>query len=598
MSRTILLRAAVVAFLAGSLWSRAASGFDVPLGPDGLWRIVGQGDARAEVTADGTLRLRTAEDLDTAFLALTEPLIGDYRVELTVRGMATTRSGGIYMGVFRLPSGGAARLADSVRQNAKIVFYPAGGRDRLAPDWCLFHMAADAGDAGPHVTWDKTKWVRAWKRTGIPFREEDTYRMELTRSDGAYGMRVLDGAGTQLVSAAPVPVAGVQGGAGPDVIVLGDPMTAHTAMDLEVVSVTVDGAKVDLGDPAVHESKARGGVGDDGIEVTVGEPFVISRSEGHHWFPTLKQLGPNELFVNMWCSYDEINPGGARTGQCWTSDGGATWSSRGSQADAGHSWLRLRDGTCLWLSYHTKRQEAGTHTCRVGRSVDGRDYTWTEGTVDFSPRETRALAHGAGGMIFARSILQRPDGSLLASMYGHFAGDSRYRSILVRSTDAGQNWRTCSTMAHDPEADGEGMCEPCVVELANGDLLCVMRMKSGTPMYSVRSADGGLTWTAPALLPRYAASVFPDLALMSNGVLACGFGRPGCHIMFSVAGDGEQWTSRTTVFEGPSTCYTAVREVAPGRLLYVYDVVPAGWKLAPGVVNEIRGVFVTVRRRP
>jgi len=44
--------------------------------------------------------------------------------------------------------------------------------------------------------------------------------------------------------------------------------------------------------------------------------------------------------------------------------------------------------------------------------------------------------------------------------------------------------------------------------------------------------------------------------------------------------------------------FVAIREVAPGRLLYVYDVTPAGWgELQEGEFNEIRGVFVTVRKR-
>jgi len=116
-------------------------------------------------------------------------------------------------------------------------------------------------------------------------------------------------------------------------------------------------------------------------------------------------------------------------------------------------------------------------------------------------------------------------------------------------------------------------------------------------MHAVRSSDGGKSWTAPVKLASYTASVFPDLVLMSNGMLACSFGRPGCHLMFSVNGKGEQWTERATIFEGPSTCYTAIREVAPGKLLYVHDVVPAGWKkLASGQFNEIRGVFVTVMK--
>ena len=374
-------------------------------------------------------------------------------------------------------------------------------------------------------------------------------------------------------------------------------MAAHTTMDLEVTAVTVNGEKADFGDAAVHESHGEKSYGDDLIEVEVGEPFVVSRSKGHHWFPTLKQLSARELFVGVWCSPDEINPGGARTAYCWTGDGGKTWEPPAPQEDAGHSWLHLSDGSCLWLSYHTTYQPDSICPCRVGRSDDGRRYTWSEGTVDFSPHTVKAAKHGAASLVFARSILERPDGSLFASMYGHFAGDPRYRSILVRSTDRGTSWKYFSTMAHDPDVEGEGMCEPCVVELANGDLFCVMRVKSGVPMYSVRSRDGGKTWSAPKQLPRYSASVFPDLALMSNGILACGFGRPGCHLMFSVDGDGERWTERTTLFNGPSTCYTALREVEPGRRLYIYDVVPAGWQLKPGVVNEIRGVFVTVRRR-
>ena len=592
-NQTVLL----VLLLHGQTPARGAHSFDSPLGRDGIWRTIGEGNTRVEVMADRAVKLRTRADLDMGFLAVAKPLSGDYAVEIIVRRMSTTRSGGIYMGAFSVPRGGPARLANHVREHAKVVFYPAGGRRDLAPDWCFFYMTKGDGGGSPHVTWDRTAWVRGWKRTAIPFATDGTYRMQLQRKDREYRLRVLDGAGAVVLSPAPIPVSDVRGGAEPDVIVIGDPMAAHTTMDLEVTAVTVNGEKADFGDAAVHESQAEKSFGDDRIDVEIGEPFVISRSEGHHWFPTLKQLSAEELFVSMWCSPDEINPGGARTAYCWTADGGKTWEPATPQEDAGHSWLRLSDGSCLWLSYHTTYRPDSAGVCRVGRSSNGRKYTWSEGTVDFSPHTVKAARHEAASLVFARSILERPDGSLLASMYGHFAGDPRYRSILVRSTDHGSSWEYFSTMAHDPDADGEGMCEPCVGELANGDLFCVMRVKSGTPMYSVRSRDGGKTWTAPKQLPRYSASVFPDLALMSNGVLACSFGRPGCHIMFSVNGDGERWTERTTVFDGPSTSYTALREVEPGRLLYVYDVVPAGWQLKPGVVNEIRGAFVTVRRK-
>jgi hypothetical protein len=82
---------------------------------------------------------------------------------------------------------------------------------------------------------------------------------------------------------------------------------------------------------------------------------------------------------------------------------------------------------------------------------------------------------------------------------------------------------------------------------------------------------------------------------MSSGLLACSFGRPGCKLMFS-SDDGASWSDPVAVFDGPSTYYTAIREVEPGKLLYIHDVIPGGWKneLPEGQQNEIRGVHITV----
>lgn len=359
-------------------------------------------------------------------------------------------------------------------------------------------------------------------------------------------------------------------------------------------------ATADAADTRTPEDSARQALGAGRIRVQIGKPFVISKSTSHHWFPTLKQISQKHLFVGIWAAADAaMVEKGVHTVGVWTQDGGRTWgepvSFRGKEA-GGHSWIQRNDGTCLWLSYFTRRTDEKTATCNVGHSKDGRTYSWSMGKLTF-PQAVNNWKDGNAQMVFARSILQMPDGSLLASMYGRFVGDKRYRSILVRSTDGGTNWQHFSTMAYDPNVVGEGLCEPCVVRLADGDLFCIMRSSSGKPTYTVRSSDGGKTWSTPVKLAPYTASVFPDLVRMSSGILACSFGRPGCHLMFSVDGKGERWTERTTIFEGPSTCYTAIREVAPGRLLYVYDVVPAGWnKLKPGQFNEIRGVFVTVKR--
>lgn len=78
-------------------------------------------------------------------------------------------------------------------------------------------------------------------------------------------------------------------------------------------------------------------------------------------------------------------------------------------------------------------------------------------------------------------------------------------------------------------------------------------------------------------------SVDPDMTLMSHGVLACSYGRPGSNLMFSLDG-GRTWGHHTVITSERGFNYTAIREVRPGRLLYVHD--------AP----RMRAVYVDVER--
>jgi hypothetical protein len=337
--------------------------------------------------------------------------------------------------------------------------------------------------------------------------------------------------------------------------------------------------------------------GDESIAVTIGEPFTISSSPGSYNFPTLKQISEKELFVAIWASPDaSLPPEECNVAGVWTRDGGRTWEEpvmlHGAEA-GGHSWIRRKDGTCLWLSYFCRPKGGDDFTrltCDVGRSRDGRTYSWSTGVVSL-PQPAKPWTQGNAFMVFARTILELDDRSLLATMYGYFEGDAKYRTILVRSTDGGDNWDYYSTVAYRPDAPGEGCCEPVIVRTSAGQLLCVMRVSSGLPMWACRSKDDGLTWTRARQMPDDAISVFPDAVLMSNGVLAVSCGRPGCHILFSPNGRGLRWTPRTTIHEGTNTdAYTAIREVAPGRLLYVYHE-------AVGGQNVIRGVFVDVKEK-
>ena len=362
--------------------------------------------------------------------------------------------------------------------------------------------------------------------------------------------------------------------------------------------------------------------GDDQIEITVSEPWTIASAPPTFAFPTLRQIGPNSLQLAVWSVPDTwLKKEDGRMTLIDTEDGGRTWGTpvvKPSSEAGAQSFLRCKDGRCVCLDHNTyQTPDARTTSCFVGRSDDGKGFTWGACRVTF-PQNILKWKNDTAWMYFSRSIVELADGSLLATMYGNFDADItddkvrkdfnygyqkiRNRTVLVRSTDGGVHWDYYSTVAYNPNAVGEGYDEPVMARTADGDLLCVIRRGSAMPMVSCRSRDDGHTWSEPALLPEYAKSVFPDMLLMSNGVLACSYGRPDNQIIFSVDGTGSQWTSPTVIYADPhqpkpcSTCgYTSIREVAPGRLLYVYSFLED--LIKPGAPSQIRGVLIDVRRR-
>ena len=118
----------------------------------------------------------------------------------------------------------------------------------------------------------------------------------------------------------------------------------------------------------------------------------------------------------------------------------------------------------------------------------------------------------------------------------------------------------------------QGCEEASLVRLADGRLLSIFsHQEPGGSCLQSWSSDEGGTWTRP--VPAGVGSVLPKLLLLSNGVLACSYGRPGVHLMFSLDGTGREWTHHTEVpLEGrASTCYTDMLEMEPGEILLVFD---------------------------
>ena len=292
-------------------------------------------------------------------------------------------------------------------------------------------------------------------------------------------------------------------------------------------------------------------------------------------------LGPGTHFAN----FSKLGDGSVLAHGKVSRDAGRTWQPLNS-IPMGHE---LRSGEILGLATRTEPapDRAGYFTVTRYRSSDGGETVGKEQALVHVPEATGGIGHApASGPLFWRSIVEQPDGTLLAAMYGWFRGDdvpvpgqpgsTRYRTFLASSHDQGKTWSYLSTVAYDPEIGTEGYCEPVIRRLPGGDLLALLRTGGDNrpfwqdnPLCQTRSADGGRTWAAPHRTG--VEGVAPDLCVMSDGTLASSYGRPGADLMFSVD-DGRTWTDPTSIHPERYSGYTAVCEIEPGVLLYGYGV--------------------------
>jgi photosystem II stability/assembly factor-like uncharacterized protein len=157
---------------------------------------------------------------------------------------------------------------------------------------------------------------------------------------------------------------------------------------------------------------------------------------------------------------------------------------------------------------------------------------------------------GATMVVWSRKAVKLPDGRTTTERWSH----------LLRSTDEGRTWNYFSTI-------GPGG-EPAVVRLSATEQTAVIRGDRNSRMRQMFSHDAGKTWSKPIELE--VGRVLPDLFLMSNGVLACSYGRPASCLMFSVDG-GRAWSSHHVISDKVGFNYTSIREISPGRLLYIHD---------------------------
>ena len=358
------------------------------------------------------------------------------------------------------------------------------------------------------------------------------------------------------------------------------------------------------------------------LDITVGEPFIISsritRPEmGRHEQPHLFKLQNGDLLLVF---HDDPDIHGAKRVCLRSRDKGRTWTPEPQRVNREEAVGALRDGTVLSYDCYSFLKGGDVYAKEMFVSRDG-GATFEGpllamikapqlGNTLSSPvsatrkkfaaryKKTSAQWSSVGGPNFWRSVVELDDGALLACGHTRFkSGPKKLRSVCYRSTDKGRTWTALATIAYCPSMAGEGCVEPVMSLCSNGDVLCVMRTGGGLPLMQARSTDGGRTWQEATKTG--SLGVDPDLCLMSNGVLACSYGRPGNRIMFSLDGTGREWSDRLKIYEyqGGSFGYTGIREVEPGKLLMVYDRHGAYPEYGGKSTTAIQAVYITVRRK-
>lgn len=340
-------------------------------------------------------------------------------------------------------------------------------------------------------------------------------------------------------------------------------------------------------------------------KVTMEDRFIIDNSNDgkERQFPFIYKFGKN-IFVS-YCEHVDKVTASPKDAMIISRDNGKSWKEKLRNNDFYISSMIKKGGVLYGIVYFTYPVSSTKERMIYWTSANnGKTWSKKEGIVkapdgkQFKPGGIKSVW---GSMLFHRGMKVMKDGSIQGVMYGYFDGDQLYSSVWVKSTDNCATWEIVSTIATgkpmNESLKAQGYCEPNFAITKDGSILCVMRIGSYLPLYQSRSLDNGITWSTPVILPgltgKSLQSVYPQLLLMKNGVLALTYGRPGTRIAFSTDGCGYNWNYAKETYEGETTGYSGIVESKPGRLLLVSDQGRTGDKAL-----AIWGRFIDVKLKP
>lgn len=358
------------------------------------------------------------------------------------------------------------------------------------------------------------------------------------------------------------------------------------------------------------------------LHVQVGRPFIITESDknygwGYFSHPRMVKLEDGTLIVMYYLGGD----GGTyfrgekpleNAGPAISRDGGVTWSI--GKTHLGEAEHLLKGGVA---------HIGGARQCYFpgGFRQDRTTEMWSLQSLDAVQKQGESVLHFTSADS-AREVLQinkgdvDSDGRMFFSFTGKTRGAKRFHIAMMRSDDGGNTFKVVSRVADtdDVPESLEGPTESDVLVLDNDEVLVVMRggltrlwgfdvLKDVAPLLLARSTDHGESWDVHKMSQ---VGCMPKIRKMDNGILVLAFGRPGNNLVFSLD-QGQTWIRETPVplpkqyRIGQTSGYVDFAEVAPGRLLVVFDTFGRSNKKfflwdPPTPVNTVWGVFVDVER--
>lgn len=284
------------------------------------------------------------------------------------------------------------------------------------------------------------------------------------------------------------------------------------------------------------------------------------------WWPTVTKLANGEIFVLFNASTGHK---ANRLVYTKSTDNGKTWSKpklfiEGPEGylDAAGMITQLSDGTLV--AWHDRRNREGKGEIWVSRSEDN-GATWTTPKKIMPKEDFDPFPKGYDyrPYPFGR-MLELADGTIIMSIYGElyrgppvFAG-LRHFTGLICSRDKGKTWGDYTLISYE-----HNHCEPSIVQLKDGRLLCMMR----PCMCQSFSSDNGKTWSKPEYIGHRGDA--PDLLLTSEGVLLCAHRHPKTAVSVSMD-NGKTWGEPQVIDSECIGAYASMVELDDGRILIVY----------------------------